>query len=60
MSQTRDDQLAVTSLARRVNSLDRTITIDVTISGDDDNDEVMSVLVQSLSLSPNILYCTFT
>ena len=60
MSQTRDDQLAVTSLARRVNSLDRNITIDVTISGDDVNDEVMSVLVQSLSLSPNILYCTFT
>ena len=60
MSQTRDDQLAVTSLAPRVNSLDRTITIDVTISGDDVNDEVMSVLVQSLSLSPNILYCTFT
>jgi putative Mg2+ transporter-C (MgtC) family protein len=60
MSQTRDDQLAVTSLARRVNSLDRNITIDVTISGDDVNDEVMSVLVQSLSLSSNILYCTFT
>jgi putative Mg2+ transporter-C (MgtC) family protein len=60
MSQTRDDQLAVTSLARRVNSLDRSITIDVTISGDDVNDEVMSVLAQSLSLSPNILYCTFT
>ena len=60
MSQTRDHQLAVTSLAPRVNSLDRTITIDVTISGDDVNDEVMSVLAQSLSLSPNILYCTFT
>ncbi|MGV1788319.1 MgtC/SapB family protein [Agrobacterium tumefaciens] len=60
MSQTRDDQLAVTSLARRVNSLDRNITIDVTISGDDVNDEVMSVLVQPLSLPPNILYCTFT
>ncbi len=60
MSQTRDHQLAVTSLAPRVNSLDRTITIDVTISGDDVNDEVMSVLAQFLSLSPNILYCTFT
>ena len=60
MNQTRDHQLTVTSLARRVNSLDKTITIDIIISGNDVNDEVMSVLVQSLSLSPNILYCTYT
>ncbi|MFK0386328.1 MgtC/SapB family protein [Agrobacterium sp. NPDC090273] len=59
MTQTSDHQLTVKSLARRVNSLDQTITIDVVISGEVIDNEVMSVLVQSLSLSPNILYCAY-
>lgn len=59
MTQTSDHQLTVKSLARRVNSLDQTITIDVVISGEVIDSEVMSVLVQSLSLSPNILYCAY-
>ncbi|MFK0206188.1 MgtC/SapB family protein [Agrobacterium sp. NPDC090283] len=59
MAQTGDHQLAVKSLARRVNSTDQTITIDVVISGDVIDSEVISALVQSLSLSPTVLYCAY-
>lgn len=59
MAQTGDHQLMVKSLARRVNSIDQTITIDVVVSGEVIDSEVISAFVQSLSLSPAILYCAY-
>ena len=59
MTQTGDHQLAVKSLARRVNSIDQTITIDVVVSGEVIDSEVISTLIQSLSLSPTVLYCAY-
>lgn len=59
MAQIGDHQLSVKSLARRINSIDQSITIDVVVSGDLMDNEVISALIQSLSLSPTILYCAY-
>jgi putative Mg2+ transporter-C (MgtC) family protein len=59
MAQIGDHQLSVKSLARRSNSLDQTITIEIVISGEVIDTEVVSALVQSLSLSPTVLYCAY-
>lgn len=59
MAQTGDHHLAVKSLARRVNSIDQTVTIDVVVSGEVIDSEVISTLIQSLSLSPTVLYCAY-
>lgn len=59
LAQTEDSQLAIQSIAKRSNVFDQTITLEIVISAEAIDGEMVSELVRTLSMSPTILYCAY-
>lgn len=59
LEQAKEHHLPVKSLGRRQNSHDQTVTIEVIISTEAVDSEVLGAIVQSVSLSPDVLYCAY-
>ncbi len=57
MAQTEHNQLAIRSLAKRSNTVDQTVTLEIVISGEAIESDTIGALIGALSLSPTILYC---
>lgn len=59
LEQAGEHDLTVKSLGRRQSPHDQTVTIEVVISTEAIDREVLGAIVQSVSLSPDVLYCAY-
>lgn len=59
LAQTEERQLAIQSLAKRTNTSDQTITLEIVLSAEVVDIEMVSEFVRSFSISPTVLYCAY-
>lgn len=59
LAQIEENRLGIQSLAKRSNAFDQTISLEIVISEETIDEDAISALVRSLSLSPAILYCAY-